>query len=141
MSSVEFWTELTKTTKTAKPSIAVTQKLTSAEFNLLTDLINHNAQELIDLGVIVGNLPDTLPEVRKDVDFTITSRGIYLFFGSTQRTFTIADAIVGVVEIRTIATADLPLLGNINSNHLGTIFQGTPATVFRWDSVSGEYTF
>jgi len=141
MASVEFWTELTKSTKTARPSIAVNQKLTSADFNLLTDLINHNAQELIDLQVAVGLLPDTLPEVREDQDFNISSRGIYLFFGSTPRTFTIDDAIVGVVEIRTIATADLTLSGNINSNHLGIISEGQAATVFRWDSVSSEYTF
>jgi len=141
MSTVQFWDKNPKTTKTARPSLGETQKVVSAEFNELTDLINHNGQVLIDLQTLVDSIPDALPEVRKDIDFNITSKGIYLFFGSTQRTFTINDAIVGVVEIRTIATADLILSGNINSNHLGSIHEGQSATVFRWDSISGKYTF
>lgn len=137
-----FWTRLPKTTKTARPSIAETQKVTADEFNeLTTSVINVNYQEFLDLKVIVDNLPDSLPEIRKDIDFNITSRGIYTFFGSAPRTFTIDDAIVGVVEIRTIATTDLALIGTINTNHLKSISEGQAATVFRWDTVALEYTF
>lgn len=136
-----FWTKTNKTTKTARPTIAETQKVTSSEWNELTkDVINVNYQEFLDLKAIVDGADIFTPYIRKDIDFNITSNGVYVFFGSTPRAFTIDDGVT-VVEIRTVANADLTLVGNINANHLGTIYQGTAATVFRWDSVDLEYNF
>jgi len=136
-----FWTRTEKSTQTPRASIASNKKLVSAEFNELTAFFNVNYQEFIDLRVLVENSGISLPYIRKDVDFNITSSGIYLFFGDTPRTFIIDDAIIGVVEIRTVSTAELSLSGEIHPNHMGVIYPETAATVFRWDDFLSKYTF
>lgn len=96
----------------------------------------------VDGFVIILRFDDGTGQItRANTDITISQAGIYLFYGSVARTFTIDDSINGIIEIRTIATADLALSGSINSNHLGTIYQGTAATRFLWDSVTSEYTY
>jgi hypothetical protein len=129
-----------KTAFQARPTIPSNKQLKATEFVGLMNTIDTNYQELLNLVVAVSGL-SPLPFVQEDVDFNITSSGIYLFYGSTARTFTIDDAIEGLVEIRTIATANLNLAGTIYSGHLGVIYQGSAATQFRWDSISGQYTY
>ena len=136
-----FITTDAKTTNTPRPGIPSTQKVVSSEYNDLTGNININYQEFLDLKTIVDNLPASLPYVEISADFNITSKGIYVFKGSTDRTFTIDDAIEGDVIIRTVATADLTLSGNINSAHMGVIYQGSPLTAFLWSATESEYTF
>ena len=130
-----------KTTFKTRPTIPATQQLTSAEYNALIAMFNINWQAFLDLQSQVDALPSFLLETEKDIDFTITSKGIYIFKGSTDRTFTINDAIVGDVIIRTIATATLTLSGKINAAHLGAIYEGSPVTSFLWNVTADEYIF
>lgn len=129
-----------KATFQSRPAVPSNKQLKSAEWVQLMDLIDTNYQELLDLVAVVAGL-SPLPYVRFDADFNITNAGIYVFFGSTGRTVTIDDAIDGLVEIRTVANADLTISGNLNANHLGTIYTGSAVTSLRWDSVDLEYTF
>lgn len=124
----------------ARPTVPNNKQLKAAEFVALMQTIDDNYSEFLALSLLVDGL-SPLPFVQKDVDFNITSSGIYLFYGSTERTFTIDDAIDGLVEIRTIATANLNLSGTIYSGHIGIIYEGNAATQFRWDSISGQYTY
>jgi len=130
-----------KTTFQPRPTIASTQKVTSAEYNALIDTINVNYQEFLDLQTLVDSIPAVLPQIEVSGSFTISSKGIYILSGGTGGTLTIDDAIVGDVIIRTIATATFLLSGNINSNHLGSIYEGTPKTSFLWNATASEYIF
>jgi hypothetical protein len=131
---------LSKQTFTPRPTIPTNKQLKSAEFVEFVQAVSDNYQEFLDLSAVVAALAPQ-PYIRVDTNTTITEAGIYLFFGSAARTFTIQDGIVGQVEIRTIATAQLNLTGNINSNHIGIIYEGTPVTLFRWDAITNQYTF
>ena len=128
-----FWTGSQKTTRTPRPNIPDNQKVVSDEWNALTKLINGNYQEFIDsLGLTI---------VEFNTPLTITERGIYLFTGGIQQNVTINDGIVGRIELRTVATVSMNLIGNIAPQHTGTIYEGTPATVLLWSSNQGYYTF
>ena len=128
-----FWTGSQKTTRTPRPNIPDNQKVVSDEWNALTTLINGNYQEFLDsLGLTV---------VEFNTPLTITERGIYLFTGGIQQNVTINDGIVGRIELRTVATVSMNLIGNIAPQHTGTIYEGTPATVLLWSSNQGYYTF
>ena len=129
-----------KLTNAPQPTIAINKKLTSAEFNQLRTEFNANYELILDNAAAISLLSPT-PYIRKNVDFTISSPGVYVFFGSTQRTFTINNAIDGVIEIRIIASVDLLLSATLNSGHLGTIYAGSSVTFLRWDSVDLEYNF
>ena len=130
-----------KTTFRTRPTVPTDQKATSAEYNTERAMFNINWQAFLDLQAQVDALPSFLLETEKDIDFTITSKGIYIFTGSTDRTFTINDAIVGDVIIRTIATATLTLSGKINAAHLGAIYEGSGVTSLLWNVNADEYIF
>ena len=132
-----FLTIPNKLTNATRPTVPANQKLTSAEFNTLKAAFNANYQELLNIAAALG----VLPYVRFNSNITIVSAGIYVFYGASPRTVTINNAINGIVEIRTVATADLTLSASLTPSHLGAIFEGSAATVFRWDSVDVNYNF
>ena len=136
-----FITTPDKTTFQTRPSIPSNQQLKSAEYNALIAMFNVNYQEFLDLQTLVNALPASLPQIEVTGTFNITSKGIYILSGGTGGTVAIDDAISGDVIIRTIATATFLLSGNINSNHLGSIYEGTPKTSFLWNATANEYIF
>jgi hypothetical protein len=79
--------------------------------------------------------------ISSDQDLTISSKGTYLFFGSTPRTWTINDGIIGQVEIRTLASVDLTLTASLPTSHLGTIYSGTPVQFLKWSQNDSLYTY
>ena len=130
-----------KVTNTPQPAIAANKKVTAADWNALVALIDANYTEFLALKLIVDGLDLTFPTTRFDTDINITVKGRYVFFGATPRTVTISDNIVGSVEIRTIATADLTLTANLAAGHLGVIYEGSPVTFLLWDSTLNKYLY
>jgi len=122
-----------KSTNTPRPAIAVNKKVTAAEWNALYQLVDENYTEFLAVGLAVIT--------RFDTAITISSAGVYIFFGSVARTVTISDGIVGEVQIRTVATADLTLSALLAAGHLGVISEGQSVTSLIWDSTLGKYTY
>lgn len=112
---------------------------------VFTDLVDSMSFKN-DTSIITGDREFTtipvLPlPVESDQDLTITERGVYIFYGSTARTWTIDDDIRGEVEIRTLASVDLALTASLPNSHLGTIYSGTQNQRFLWSPENDLYTY
>lgn len=107
-----------------------------------------------DADLIVGwgnsanqNIETTLALFRSFVQFTpveitgtssITSSGVYYYTGAGGHTITIANSL-RYVSLFHAGSGALTVSGTINAAFAGTMYNGSPALIFRWAST--EYIF
>lgn len=83
--------------------------------------------------------PETTTLIRFNVNTPAIASGVYVFYGSTERTLTIADGVSGKIQVRTAATERLELSGNFHPSFGGYMYPGERFIQMVWDSDEGYY--